>query len=311
MIAPLIQPLLADLRDAGGAALGTNRDFTGQRKDGTGLLYYGARYYDPALGRFASADSIAPSKGDPQSRNRYSYVLNNPLKFIDPTGHCVAGKTYEEMIGAERLENAACDDYIAKLMSWGLEVDLASYGNWLSEQLGAVYEGARRMSAWLGLGDDGRLFKERILQGRSVIVTKVSEFQGCNEGDFACTTSDKITFTKRGLTGNNPDQWAHNQKTVIHELAHLWDFRKGRELQQGLEMARGPTGDVDRFPEPIDPRNPPTAEEDFAESVAFYVMERSPIQGNRAFVNSARWYYVACVAQGRSASECTGGGADH
>ncbi len=40
--------------------LPTTRGFTGQRQDGTGLLFYNARYYDPAIGRFASADSIVP-----------------------------------------------------------------------------------------------------------------------------------------------------------------------------------------------------------------------------------------------------------
>ena len=35
------------------------RDFTGQYRDDTGLSYYGARYYDPALGRFVSADLLA------------------------------------------------------------------------------------------------------------------------------------------------------------------------------------------------------------------------------------------------------------
>jgi len=44
---------------AGGVAQ-TTLDYTGQRKDSTGLLYYGARYYDPQTGRFTSADSIVP-----------------------------------------------------------------------------------------------------------------------------------------------------------------------------------------------------------------------------------------------------------
>jgi len=52
----------------------------------SGLYYYGARYYDPELARFISPDPIVPSPGDPQSLNRYSYVLNNPVKYIDPTG---------------------------------------------------------------------------------------------------------------------------------------------------------------------------------------------------------------------------------
>jgi len=48
---------------------------------------YNARYYNPQLGRFISADSIVPNLGNPQDLNRYSYVANNPLKFTDPAGH--------------------------------------------------------------------------------------------------------------------------------------------------------------------------------------------------------------------------------
>jgi len=46
-----------------------------------------ARQYDPYLNRFLSPDSIVPNPANPQSLNRYSYVLNNPLKYTDPTGH--------------------------------------------------------------------------------------------------------------------------------------------------------------------------------------------------------------------------------
>lgn len=63
--------------------------FTGQELDvNTGLYNYRARYYDPGLMRFISADTIQPNRDNPQTLNRYSYVLNNPLKFNDPTGHC-------------------------------------------------------------------------------------------------------------------------------------------------------------------------------------------------------------------------------
>ncbi|MDC4206785.1 MAG: RHS repeat-associated core domain-containing protein [Candidatus Manganitrophus sp.] len=51
-----------------------------------GLYYYGARYYDPALMRFISPDTVDPDRNYPQTLNRYSYVRNNPLKFVDPTG---------------------------------------------------------------------------------------------------------------------------------------------------------------------------------------------------------------------------------
>jgi RHS repeat-associated protein len=68
--------------------LRSNYKFTDQELDPeTGLYYYGARYYDPTIGRFISPDTIVPDYSDPQSLNRYSYVRNNPLGYIDPDGH--------------------------------------------------------------------------------------------------------------------------------------------------------------------------------------------------------------------------------
>jgi RHS repeat-associated protein len=65
-----------------------SRRYTGQVLDeGTGLYYYNFRYYIPELARFAEGDDIIPDLANPQSYNRYSYVMNNPLRFTDPTGH--------------------------------------------------------------------------------------------------------------------------------------------------------------------------------------------------------------------------------
>ena len=57
-----------------------------------------ARQYDPALGRFLQADTIVPDPGNPQSLNRYSYTLGNPLRYTDPSGHrCEGFCDYNEM----------------------------------------------------------------------------------------------------------------------------------------------------------------------------------------------------------------------
>lgn len=69
--------------------LATDKLFTGQRLDGTGLYYYGARYYDPTIGRFISPDTLVQNPANPQTLNRYSYVLNNPLKYVDTSGNIV------------------------------------------------------------------------------------------------------------------------------------------------------------------------------------------------------------------------------
>jgi RHS repeat-associated protein len=123
----------------GGGVSATQRNYTGQYMDGTGLLFYNARYYDPVLARFISPDTVVPGAANgsldgvalkpltvgfvepgfvatlnaenqfgpwftlsnrerqqlgspmgpmnPQSLNRYSYGLNNPVKYTDPTGH--------------------------------------------------------------------------------------------------------------------------------------------------------------------------------------------------------------------------------
>jgi RHS repeat-associated protein len=66
----------------------TDYGYAGQRYDaGSALLFLHARYYDPALGRFISADTIVPEPGAPQDFNRYSYCRNSPLVYTDPSGH--------------------------------------------------------------------------------------------------------------------------------------------------------------------------------------------------------------------------------
>lgn len=64
--------------------------YTGQRNDATtGLDYYNARYYNPSIMHFTQADTVIPDVYNPQTLNRYSYVMNNPLRYTDSTGHCL------------------------------------------------------------------------------------------------------------------------------------------------------------------------------------------------------------------------------
>jgi len=61
--------------------------FTGEWYDANvGLTYLRARWYDGTKGRFTSLDPIVPDFQNPQSINLYIYVLNNSLKYIDPSG---------------------------------------------------------------------------------------------------------------------------------------------------------------------------------------------------------------------------------
>jgi len=64
--------------------------YTDQELDNeSGLYNYDARMYDPVIGRFISADTVIQSPYNPQTLNRYSYCVNNPMKYTDPSGHIV------------------------------------------------------------------------------------------------------------------------------------------------------------------------------------------------------------------------------
>ncbi|NVB79983.1 MAG: hypothetical protein HOV81_16425 [Kofleriaceae bacterium] len=65
-----------------------NGGFTGhEAREYAGLINMQARMYDPVIGRFIEADTVIPDGAALQSWNRYSYVINSPLNYTDPTGH--------------------------------------------------------------------------------------------------------------------------------------------------------------------------------------------------------------------------------
>jgi RHS repeat-associated protein len=71
----------------------TTFKYTGQREESSfGLYYYGARWYDPYLNRWAQPDSIVPeSSQGTQAWDRFAYSNNNPVTYKDPSGHSVDG----------------------------------------------------------------------------------------------------------------------------------------------------------------------------------------------------------------------------
>ena len=66
----------------------TKRGYTGQYQAEIGLMFYQARFYDPSLGRFVSADTVTPGMENLFAWDRYIYANNAPINFNDPSGHC-------------------------------------------------------------------------------------------------------------------------------------------------------------------------------------------------------------------------------
>jgi len=71
-------------------AIGISRGYTGHEHwNQFGLIDMNGRFYDPLLGRFLSPDPYVQAPENPQNFNRYSYCLNNPLKYTDPSGEWI------------------------------------------------------------------------------------------------------------------------------------------------------------------------------------------------------------------------------
>jgi len=99
----------------------TSHRFTGQisDEDSTGLYFYNARYYDVTIGRFISVDTIVPEAGNPQALNRYSFVANNPLKYIDPSGHCWGAFSFVR--GLPSYGTSSCLYYRRSCSPWSID----------------------------------------------------------------------------------------------------------------------------------------------------------------------------------------------
>jgi RHS repeat-associated protein len=137
--------------------------YTGQRQEESlGLYFYNARWYDPSLGRFAQADTIVPSPGNPQSLNRYTYTFNNPLKYVDPTGHepcpdgnCgpiwLRGYTENELLTYHQYQGASTNDCAPTSMA--MAVNLALGLQWQPVKKDAM--GTAMQNASKGFGNQG------------------------------------------------------------------------------------------------------------------------------------------------------------
>jgi RHS repeat-associated protein len=128
-------------------AFSLSNRYTGQTLDeDTGLYHYGARYYDPELGRFIQADSTIPDPEFSQAYNRYAYCYNNPLKFNDPTGQnpfVIAFIIGAYMGGAQGLATGGIKGMLVGAFLGGATALLSAgvgmaVGGWASGYLGTL-----------------------------------------------------------------------------------------------------------------------------------------------------------------------------
>lgn len=218
--------------------------FTGHERDALGdeltaLDYMHARFYSAAWGRFLSVDPVLDMKRamrEPQGWNRYSYVMNNPVKSVDPDGR----ETFVVIVAPAGVDNPK-----GFAGHTALFVTLRD-----GRQAGVSYGGAHdfKRAGMLGFINDYNA------EGRSVTVYKLktTPAQDAKMGDFLkqnpdggvnpdagrmaramvtenCTTAACNTLKAGGVVGKNEDP-----------NGALSGAHKPNELKQALE----PGGDL-------------------------------------------------------------------
>jgi hypothetical protein len=181
-------------------------------------MYYNARWYDSAIGRFTSADSIVP--GGVQGYDRYAYSNNNPLRFIDPTGHVsCSGSNWDD--GPQCLKDVG---HAQSLLSrYGITLD-----NWRKADAYNAYDAIVQIAGALGRvtgKGSTAIFKDVFGPMKFTMDSNDSGKWHCaaNAGGFGCTNaSGKI-----------------DGRIIAHELAHVFRNRYFGRM--------GKTTDVDLY----------------------------------------------------------------
>jgi len=168
------------------------------------LYYYNARYYDPALGTFVSADPTD------DFLNRFGYVGGNPITATDPSGHRAVGDG-EPPITAENLE-----------YMYGL--DIVTSPQWTAGELVALQWAVERIT--------GRSNNRWLLRGVTVEKSLSPYLPGTDRKvrGYASLEGRKVVMTSYGLGKPHPE------RVFIHEFGHVLEPRFGTALWEFAEL---------------------------------------------------------------------------
>jgi hypothetical protein len=234
------------------------------------------------LSFFIAADTIAPDVSDPKGRNRYSYVLGNPIRYIDPSGHCAdpAGRA------------GACKTMKEELAKLGFELDESCPDClvFTFEDLDAILEGIHRLMAAAGWKTADQ-FKAAVLTDAMPIKLQSRQKSNCSATNANCTVKNAdgtstiqfVNLKDRHLKDTNAR--LNIAKTTVHELAHAWDNNYDNKMSKLMAQETGAHARSDngrRLPpkagtgEPVDEYGGSSPAEDWATSVEAVVFYGEP-----------------------------------
>jgi RHS repeat-associated protein len=168
--------------------------YTGKpTEDEIGLSYFGARWYDPAIGRFMAVDPVGVMPDNFHSFNRYAYANNNPYKYVDPDGNLPVFVVFV----AKELITLGLEAYTGV----SLPINVSGAAKTLGKQ--AVKQGIKRGVPKRGLSDTDTIrftqdtIGSKFSDGRSV----QGLIDGLKSGKVSPNDLPPIrTFQKDGLT---------------------------------------------------------------------------------------------------------------
>jgi len=144
-----------------------------------------ARYYNPNLGRFLSVDRVGGTVGSSQSWNRYSYVRNNPLAFVDPDG---------------RKSDLVFDEDANTLT-------ITSYVEFYGEDVGGLYDVAIQIANDIEEGWSGTVVTEGGVEIKIemnvewVLTESGGQFSGLNYDQIALSTEKDYSVINEAQSG--------------------------------------------------------------------------------------------------------------
>jgi RHS repeat-associated protein len=185
----------------------TKYQFTGQYSNVAdfGMLFYNARWYDNSLGRFAQADTVVP--GGVQGLDRYAGMANNPLKYVDPSGHITClDDGYCGHLNDYGYQKHIYINAITEVYKWNLK------GNWNLQELEGIYQAGYKIQTYVDTFTHGKG-----LEWMNAYLGGGTFEHGGLPGGYSFVTGTTIHVDN--ASWNNGKDWT----TIVHEMGHVWD----------------------------------------------------------------------------------------
>ncbi|WP_299223194.1 RHS repeat-associated core domain-containing protein [uncultured Psychroserpens sp.] len=175
-----------------------DRGYTGhEHLQGVGLIHMNGRLYDPKLKRFLSPDHFIQDVSNTQNYNRYGYVLNNPLMYVDPSG-----ETTEDPGGLSSGAQVGIGAALASAYAFLKDLDFRGFRNWVGRNFQSAVRDVSNFFRNIGRGV--KKFFQKIFGGGKVAPVEYSNYEGLSNDPMAGpSTNIPTAFFGGGDSGSS------------------------------------------------------------------------------------------------------------